>query len=189
MKAMLMPAPSVSRWSGGQTAEIALWPPEASYASRDFLWRLSSASVECESSVFTSLPDYDRIIALLGGRLTLDAAGEQVPLSVGQPYRFDGGTPVTSRGRAVDFNLMLRKRRCEGDMRPLQAGEYALSGRGEWPNSVHLIYAADPATVYWADGGCALPAGSCLKLTLEPGESQRITAAPRGRAMLASVWF
>lgn len=189
MTAVLMPLPSVSRWSGGQTAEIALWPPETSYASRDFLWRLSSASVECESSVFTSLPDYNRIIALLGGELTLDVAGETVPLALCQPYCFDGGTPVTSRGRAVDFNLMLRKNLCEGDMRPLQAGEYTLLGRSGWKNSVHLLYAADPVTVYWAGGGCVLPAGSCLKVTLDPGESQRMTAAPRGRAMLASVWF
>ena len=72
MKAQLLPVPRISRWSGGQTAEIALWPPEGSYQRRDFLWRLSSATVECESSVFTSLPDYNRIIALLGGELALD---------------------------------------------------------------------------------------------------------------------
>ena len=46
MKAILLPAPRVSHWSGGQTAEIALWPPQSSYADRNFLWRLSSATVE-----------------------------------------------------------------------------------------------------------------------------------------------
>ena len=101
MKAILLPVPRVSHWSGGQTAEIALWPPQSSYADRDFLWRLSSATVECETSVFTSLPDYDRIIALLHGELTLDVAGRRVQLGVCQPYAFDGGTPVTSTGRAV----------------------------------------------------------------------------------------
>ena len=121
MKAVLLPAPRVSHWSGGQTAEIALWPPESSYARRDFLWRLSSATVECETSVFTSLPDYDRVIALLYGDLTLDVAGQTVPLGLCQPYAFDGGTPVTSTGCAVDFNLMLRKGKCTGEMRSLRA--------------------------------------------------------------------
>ena len=33
---------AVSRWSGGTTTQIALFPPESSYAGRDFLWRVSS---------------------------------------------------------------------------------------------------------------------------------------------------
>ena len=183
MKAVLLPAPRVSRWSGGQTAEIALWPPESSYARRDFLWRLSSATVECETSVFTSLPDYDRVIALLYGDLTLDVAGQTVPLGLCQPYAFDGGPPVTSTGCAVDFNLMLRKGKCTGEMRPLHSGELFLTA-GE-----HLFYAADPMTVRWKNGGCVLPAGGCLRITLCRGESVQVTAEPRGRAMLASVRY
>jgi len=35
-----------SSWSGGTTTQIAIFPPEAEYADRDFLWRVSSAAVE-----------------------------------------------------------------------------------------------------------------------------------------------
>ena len=48
---------AVSRWSGGTTTQIALFPPESSYAGRDFLWRVSSAVVEDGESAFTPLPD------------------------------------------------------------------------------------------------------------------------------------
>ena len=143
MKAQLLPLPRISRWSGGQTAEIALWPPEGSYQCRDFLWRLSSATVECESSVFTSLPDYNRIIALLGGELALDVENAgHIVLRPGEPYRFDGGVRVESRGRAVDFNLMLRKGRCEGEVRPLHEGEISLERRPGFAHSARRHNAA-----------------------------------------------
>lgn len=189
MNAQLLPLPRVSRWSGGQTAEIALWPPESSYQERDFLWRLSSATVECESSVFTSLHDYNRIIALLGGELALDVekAG-RIDLRPGEPYRFDGGARVESRGRAVDFNLMLRKGRCEGALRPLYRGEIALAQRAGFAHSVHLLYAADPVMARWDEGGCIVPAGGCLRLTAGQGDG-RFYAEPRGRAILADIWY
>ena len=30
---------AVSRWSGGITVQLAIFPPEAAYGARDFLWR------------------------------------------------------------------------------------------------------------------------------------------------------
>lgn len=190
MKAQLLPLPRISRWSGGQTAEIALWPPEGSYQCRDFLWRLSSATVECESSVFTSLPDYNRIIALLGGELALDVENAgHIVLRPGEPYRFDGGVRVESRGRAVDFNLMLRKGRCEGEVRPLHEGEISLERRPGFAHSAHLLYAADPVMVRWDDGGCIVPAGGCLHLSTGQDSRGRFYAEPRGRAMLADIWY
>ena len=57
----------VSSWSGGTTTELSIAPENGNYQSRDFLWRLSSATVELEESTFTSLPDFDRIILTLEG--------------------------------------------------------------------------------------------------------------------------
>ena len=50
---------STSAWSGGATTEIRIMPEGSRYADREFLWRLSSATVEVEESTFTALPDYD----------------------------------------------------------------------------------------------------------------------------------
>ena len=58
----LTPADFVtSTWSGGTTTQLAIAPEGAVYAERSFLWRVSSATVELETSDFTPLPDYNRL--------------------------------------------------------------------------------------------------------------------------------
>ena len=57
----------ISQWSGGTTTQLAIAPEGAVYADRDFLWRISSATVDLEESDFTALPDYVRLISVLDG--------------------------------------------------------------------------------------------------------------------------
>ena len=66
---------AVSQWSGGSTTQIAIEPATAVYADRDFLWRLSSATVELDESLFTALPDYNRLIATLSAPIELNHDG------------------------------------------------------------------------------------------------------------------
>ena len=107
----------VSRWSGGTTTQLAIFPPQAVYADRDFLWRLSSAVVELPESDFTPLPDYDRILLILDGELTLSHdGGEEYTLHTLEQTRFDGASHTYSRGQVTDFNLMMRKGRCTGQI-------------------------------------------------------------------------
>ena len=97
-------------WSGGTTTQLAISPEGAVYANRDFLWRLSSATVELEHSDFTPLPGYHRFLAVLEGKIRLKIdANEPFELAPGRVAEFDGGVPVESWGRCVDFNLMVRK--------------------------------------------------------------------------------
>ena len=56
-----------TKWSGGLTTQLGIAPEGAVYADRDFLWRLSSATVEDAESDFTALPDYERLISTLEG--------------------------------------------------------------------------------------------------------------------------
>ena len=56
-----------TKWSGGLTTQLGIAPASAVYADRDFLWRLSSATVEDAESDFTALPDYERLISTLEG--------------------------------------------------------------------------------------------------------------------------
>ena len=107
----------VTKWGGGLTRELAIAPRDAVYADRDFLWRISSATVELEESNFTPLPDYNRFLSTLDGEIDLDHGDDTVHhLTPGQIYEFDGGIPTHSRGVCTDFNLMLRKGRCTGSM-------------------------------------------------------------------------
>ena len=110
-----------TRWSGGTTTQIAIYPPEADYARRDFLWRVSSATVELEDSDFTPLPDYERQIATLAGEIRLTHNGSNpVLLRPGEVHAFSGADATHSRGRCTDFNLMLRRGQAAGALEALR---------------------------------------------------------------------
>ena len=64
-------------WSGGTTTQLAIAPEGAVYGDRDFLWRISSATVELDHSDFTPLPDYHRFLAVLEGEIKLKINGDQ----------------------------------------------------------------------------------------------------------------
>lgn len=100
----------VNNWSGGKTTQTAIYPESADYVSRNFIWRLSSASVELEESDFTRLPDYDRILMVLRGEVVLSYESERVArLAELEQDRFDGGVRTKSFGKITDYNLMYKK--------------------------------------------------------------------------------
>ena len=150
------------RWSGGTTTQLAIAPEGADYGKRDFLWRVSSATVELEQSDFTALPDYRRLIATLEGEIRLrHNAGEELHLLPLQVHAFDGADETSSFGRCRDFNLMLRKGAAEGEME-------ALLPEGS------LELAADPRggvqLLYCVRGRCLAESGED-QAALCPGES------------------
>ncbi len=114
----------VSDWSGGKTTQIIIDPPGALYADRDFHFRLSSATVELEESVFTSLPDYERIIAPIEGELKLYYNENEIPvvLHALECDSFDGAWNTRSEGKVIDYNLMTRKGVCCGNSYALIVG-------------------------------------------------------------------
>ncbi|GHS87159.1 hypothetical protein AGMMS49957_06540 [Synergistales bacterium] len=101
---------TASKWAGGVTRQIAIWPPEAEYAKRDFEWRLSSATVDLEESTFTSLPGFHRVLLILDGAVELTyktpRATRHKNLGAFDQDSFEGSWETTSVGRCVDFNLM-----------------------------------------------------------------------------------
>ena len=101
---------SVSRWTGGKTRELAIYPAKSKYLDRDFIWRLSSATVEQDESDFSRLPDYDRVLMVLEGSVVLTYDGKKtVRLGELEQDSFDGAAMTKSFGRITDFNLMVRK--------------------------------------------------------------------------------
>ena len=172
-----------TNWSGGTTTQLAIAPEGAVYADRDFLWRLSSATVELDHSDFTPLPDYNRFLAILDGEIKLKIdASEPFPLAPGRVVAFDGGVPVESWDKCVDFNLMIRKGRGEGAVD-------VLSGPCEedWtPDPGDLaIYCASGA-VRLPDFGVEAQAGQTLLCRSFEGGPVKV-ACEAGAVMLASV--
>ena len=166
-------------WSGGRTVQIVISPEGADYAARDFLWRVSSATVELDESDFTALPDYDRWIMPLSGPMRLSHNdGPEVALAPHEAHFFDGADKTHSWGRCTDFNLMLRKGRCGGRLLALpEDAESPLSEEG-----VKVLYCVR---------GTVDVNGLSLKeyeaALLEEGEAGTVRPSPHSHAVLAVV--
>lgn len=105
-----------TKWSGGTTTELAIYPKDAIYSKRNFKWRLSSAVVKDEKSTFTSLKGIWRLIMVLEGEMTLNHEGHHtVHLKPFEQDSFSGEWITNSTGKVKDFNLMMASG-CEGSI-------------------------------------------------------------------------
>ena len=144
-------------WSGGTTTQLAIAPEGAVYADRDFLWRLSSAGVELEHSDFTPLPDYNRLISVLHGELEMKIGdGERFGLEPFTLRSFDGGVPVESWGKCTDYNLMVRKDKCQGIAQSVALSDGATC---RWTAPLAAPQEGTQCTLalYCVQGGVSLP--------------------------------
>lgn len=176
-----------TKWSGGLTTQLGIAPEGAVYADRDFLWRLSSATVEDAESNFTALPDYERLISTLEGTIELSHnGGEKLTLRPYEVHRFDGGDDTHSWGRCRDFNLMLRKEKCEGRMR----GEHLVKGEHRSVRGckgMTLIYCgAGEVNVIAGDESVALKADEAARLDGYASEI-RLCSKDGAKLMLAKA--
>lgn len=98
---------SSTKWAGGETNELIIYPFDASYADRNFIFRISTAKVKVPNSTFTSLSGFQRSLMVLNGHLILNHEGhhsaELHPFDVNV---FRGEWKTTSQGIATDFNVM-----------------------------------------------------------------------------------
>ena len=152
-----------SRWSGGSTTELFIWPEGASYAERRFRARISSAAVELEESVFTPLPGVKRFLTPLCRGFSLTVNGRAAELPHGSVLEFSGSDKVVCRGSGRDLNLMLKD--CGGEMRIVAGGFIARA-------PISFVYSERGGSLRFAveggEAGFELPAGAFARLA--PGE-------------------
>lgn len=99
---------NISTWSGGKTTELFIYPEGSEYSKRDFKMRISSATVELETSNFTKLDSIHRFITPLDNELKLTHNNNEfINLKPFEVYEFDGDIETISFGKVKDFNLML----------------------------------------------------------------------------------
>lgn len=100
----------VSEWSGGSTVQFWIHPKNSTLDSRDFLFRISSANVQVEESVFSDFSGYSRKLMVLEGELLLQHQGQHSVLLM--PFdqdTFVGSLKTVSRGMARDFNVIFKE--------------------------------------------------------------------------------
>jgi environmental stress-induced protein Ves len=184
-------------WAGGKTREIFIYPKEASYDERNFIFRLSQATIEEEETQFTSLPDYDRTLMVLEGEVILSFQGTRVArLSQWEQDQFDGKETTKSFGKIEDYNLMVLKGNL-GMMEsiPLKKDRIAISIPREF-----MLPPLDGLTLglYCAQGYLLVTAGEevirvnqgqQLILEINPNDPPTIGVMGEGRAIQSLVAY
>lgn len=101
---------STSKWSGGTTTQLYIYPENELYENRNFKFRISSAKVNTEESTFTKLPKIKRKILILDGKLKLVHENHHSTiLEKFDQDTFYGHWNTKSFGKVTDFNLMLNE--------------------------------------------------------------------------------
>ena len=144
----------VTKWSGGTTAELFLYPFDGSYAERRFMVRVSSATIDLLESRFTPLPGVTRYLTPLSEGFYLKRGGRWQYLQRGDVLCFSGDEDILCRGSGRDLNLMLKGAR--GEMRILPKGDHALT-----LHTFLLLYCPGETTV----NDSVLPADSFAEIT------------------------
>lgn len=165
---------------GGETREIAVFPPGAGAGGFD--WRLSMATVAA-AGPFSAFPGIDRTLILLDGaglRLQFEGEAARV-IRPGMRVDFPGergawATPID--GPARDLNVMVRRDRCAAEVTevslPGEATRVALPAAGAIVVRTGRMVLPDGAGA--AAGDTLLP---------EPGDAAEIIAS--GKAGLIVV--
>lgn len=111
---------TTTKWSGGDTTQLYIYPECGNYAERNFLFRLSSATVTDEKSAFTKLEGVSRKLMVLSGEMKLEHKGRYSKvLKEFEQDSFMGNWDTVSYGKVIDFNLMTRDG-CIGELKNIK---------------------------------------------------------------------
>lgn len=98
-----------SEWDGGKTYEYFIYPPESNYSERNFLFRISSASIDKVPSQFTRFENYQRYLVMLDNSLELVRNGNTERYEKHELFTFDSNDAIVSSSLGTDFNIMVAK--------------------------------------------------------------------------------
>ncbi|KAF2334844.1 HutD family protein [Flavobacterium daemonense] len=99
-----------SVWSGGLTYEYMIYPKTANYADKDFLFRISSATIEEAPSEFTKFKGYYRYLVMLDNCLNIEINKEKRTYEKYEILEFNSDDDVTSYTKGIDFNWMVSEK-------------------------------------------------------------------------------
>ena len=100
-----------TKWAGGETIQLAIYPEDAVFADRDFLWRISSATFTGTESTFSDFSGYQRYLLPLEGGLSVSHKGlYSRKLEKYDVEYFDGSWETTSENSldCRDYNFIVR---------------------------------------------------------------------------------
>ena len=101
----------VTKWTGGETAQLFIYPEDAVFSEKSFLWRVSSATFTSTESKFSDFTGYQRYILPLEGELALSHEGlYNRELDKYEVEYFDGTWTTFSKNSldCRDYNFIVR---------------------------------------------------------------------------------
>lgn len=104
-------------WNGGRTFQYYIQPKDSNYTNKDFLYRISSATIETEQSCFTQFKGYNRYLVMLDNVLNIKHNGISKSFNPLEIFSFDSNDEVLSYSKGSDFNLMVAKQADSTSMR------------------------------------------------------------------------
>ncbi|MCC6406946.1 MAG: HutD family protein [Planctomycetes bacterium] len=176
----------------GETLELAIFPPEATFERGDFAWRISKARVE-ESGPFSAFAGFDRILVVLEGDGLVLAHGDASPrarLRKLEPYRFAGDWDTSGelvRGPIADFNVITHRERARAEVQTLPLARRSARESLSTPHTfLHVLSGALFARVTGEDEPFDLVAGDSLWVR-DPRIGDELDLTGRGEGTAALV--
>jgi environmental stress-induced protein Ves len=150
-----------TEWQGGTTTQLVIYPKEAIYKNLDFIFRISTATIDVEQSTFTGLPNVSRIIMVLNGELTIQHKNQYTKqLKKFDTDIFSGDWETMSIGKVTDFNVMTR-----GSAKATASG-FSLTKKSE----KEIALNADFVAVYVPSGEVVIEQPSFEKVNVKQGD-------------------
>ena len=100
-----------TKWAGGETTQLFIYPEESDFSKRDFLFRISSATFTSTESQFSNFEGFQRYILPLEGNLKIYHKGlYNRDLKEYDVEYFDGGWITFSKNTidCRDYNYILK---------------------------------------------------------------------------------
>ena len=120
-----------TKWAGGETTQLVIYPEDAVFSEKDFLWRISSATFTSTESKFSDFTNYQRYILPLEGKLSVYHEGlYNRELNKYEVEYFDGSWSTFSKNTldCRDYNFIIKGGNI-AKMQILKEGdEYLLKG-------------------------------------------------------------
>lgn len=158
------------KWSGGISSEYYIYPEGAVRAEGNYDFVVTSATVELEESTFSDYSGFDRVImSLTKDYVLIHDDTDSYYLQPFEPHAFTGEQKTVSKGVYRDFNLIMRRDRCSGEMTSLLLAPgsafYGPKGPDSGRHRIWTLFCAAGAFTYAGDGEpVSVEAGDMLVL-------------------------
>lgn len=115
---------TTANWAHGTTTQLYIFPASATYKELNFDYRISTATVEAETTKFSNLKGVKRTLMVLEGTLELEHKGHHSTiLNPLETDSFMGDWETNSGGKVTDFNVMVRDEKLNAHVKPILFGK------------------------------------------------------------------